>query len=165
MKKCRRKRNEKTCCTNSFISLSTKPSNSDGGVETAVEAPRWEDYVPAKYQNPRDDFRRGSAIAEMVVGIVLTDLLITAPIGIPLICHSTTKLKNISYSEKKEFFEEGLKLAETIKDNEEKQKYYKKLLKKCRFSEAKKKKLAKKNAKAKEKAQKELEKIQQEEKN
>ena len=134
-----------------------------------VEAPKWEDYVPEKYQNPRNDFRRGSAIAEMVAGIVLTDLIFTAPIGIPMICHSATKLKHISYSDRKEKFEEGLEFAETIKDSKEKQKYYKKLLKKCKFTEAKKEKLAqkraKKEAKAKAKAQKELEKLQKEEKN
>lgn len=139
------------------------------GVEQAVEAPKWEDYVPEKYQNPRDDFRRGSAIAEMAVGILLTDLIITSPIGVPMLCHSVTKLKHISYLDRKEKFEEGLEFAETIKDTKEKQKYYKKLLKKCKFTESKKEKLAKKRAKkeakAKEKAQKELEKLQQEEKN
>lgn len=134
-----------------------------------VEAPKWEDYVPEKYQNPRDDFRRGSAIAELIVGIVLTDLIITAPVGIPMICHSATKIKHVSYSDKKALFEEGLEVAKTIKTPEEKQQYYKKLLKKCKLSETKKKKLAKKRAKkeakAKEKAQKELEKLQKEEKN
>lgn len=129
-----------------------------------VETPKWEDYVPEKYQNPRDDFRRGSAIAELIVGIVLTDLIITAPVGIPMICHSTTKIKHVSYSDKKELFEEGLEVAKTIKTPEEKQQYYKKLLKKCKMSESKKKNLAKKRAKkeakAKEKAQKELEKLQ-----
>ena len=129
-----------------------------------VETPKWEDYVPEKYQNPRDDFRRGSAISELIVGIVLTDFIITAPVGIPMIYHSSTKLKNISYSDKKERFEEGLNFAKTIKTQEEKQEYYKKLLKKCKMSETKKKKLAKKRAKkeakAKEKAQKELEKLQ-----
>ena len=134
-----------------------------------VEAPKWEDYVPEKYQNPRDDFRRGSAISELIVGIVLTDFIITAPVGIPMICHSATKIKNISYSNKKALFEEGLEVAKTIKNPEEKQRYYKRLLKECKMSESKKKKLAKKRAKkeakAKEKAQKELEKLQKEEKN
>ena len=100
----------------------------------------------------------------MSIGILLTDLIITAPIGIPLLCHSVTKLKHISYSDRKEKFEAGLEVAETIENPEIKQKYYKKLLKKCKLSEAKKKKLAKKRAKkeakAKEKAQKELEKLQ-----
>lgn len=102
-----------------------------------VSAPVWEDYVPKKYQNPRTDFTRGKSIAELVVGIVLTDLLITAPVGIPMICHSTTKLKNISYAEKKEIFFNGLKEAETLQTPEEKQIYYDKLLKRCKFKEKK----------------------------
>lgn len=119
-----------------------------------VEVPKWEDYVPEKYQEPRDDFSRGGAIAEMVVGIVLTDLIITSPIGIPMLCHSVTKLKNISYLDKKEIFENGLEEAQTIQDLKERQNYYKNLLKKCKFTEAQKKKLAKKKAKAEEKVSK-----------
>ena len=72
-------------------------------VETEnVEAPKWEDYVPEKYHNPRGDFRRGSAISELVVGIVLTDLILTAPIGIPMICHGASKFKHVSYNDRKE---------------------------------------------------------------
>ena len=66
-----------------------------------VNVPKWEDYVPEAYQNPRSDFNKGKSIAELSAGIVLTDLLITAPIGIPMMVHGTTKLKNISYSKKK----------------------------------------------------------------
>ena len=86
--------------------------------KTKVEPPKWEDYVPEKYQEPREDFSRGAAITEMIFGIVLTDLLITAPVGIPMIVHSSTKFKNISYSEKKEIFFEGLEEANNIKNAE-----------------------------------------------
>lgn len=98
-------------------------------VEEIKEAvpPKWEDWVPEKYQNPRTDFSKGSSIAELSVGIFLTDLLITAPIGIPMICHGTTKIKNVSYSEKKEKFEKGLAFAKTIESLEERQQYYDKL--------------------------------------
>ena len=39
-----------------------------------VKAPVWEEYVPKKYQNPRSFPSKGKNIAELSVGIVLTDL-------------------------------------------------------------------------------------------
>ena len=93
-------------------------------------APRWTDYVPAKYENPRTDFTRKSATKELIWGGVLTDLVITAPIGIPMLCHGTTKLRNANYAMKKEKFfnglEEALKLPEA-----ERAAFYKELPKKC----------------------------------
>ena len=103
-----------------------------------ANAPRWTDYVPAKYQNPRTDFRRGKAIGELVTGIVLTDLIITCPIGIPMICHSTTKLKNLSYAEKKDKFFDGLEEARNM-STEEQEKYYNKLIKECDLKKQKSK--------------------------
>ena len=97
-----------------------------------ANAPLWTDYVPAKYENPRTDFKRGSAIAELVGGIILTDLLFTAPIGIPMICHSTTKLKNIGYTDKKTKYFDGLEEAKNIPTAEQDE-YYSKLLKKCKM--------------------------------
>lgn len=116
-----------------------------------VEAPKWEDYVPDKYINPRTDFKRKTAYWEMAGGFFLTDLILTAPIGIPMIVHSATKVKNISYGEKKVQFEQGLKVAETIQDPALKKAYYKTLLKDCKMKESKKKRLANKRAKALEK--------------
>ena len=113
-----------------------------------VNVPKWEDYVPEAYQNPRSDFNKGKSIAELSAGIVLTDLLITAPIGIPMMVHGTTKLKNISYSKKKVKFEKGLAEAEQIADLNEREKYYKQLLLSCDMTEKRKAKLAKKRAKA-----------------
>ena len=97
-----------------------------------ANAPSWVDYVPAKYENPRTDFNKKPAVTELIFGIVLTDLIITSPIGIPMICHSTTKLKNISYSNKKEKFFEGIEEAKKLSP-EEQEVHYKKLLKKCKF--------------------------------
>lgn len=68
-----------------------------------VEAPKWEEYVPKKYQNPRSFPERGKNIAELSIGILLTDLILTSPIGIPMIVHSTTKLKNQGWYEKKKY--------------------------------------------------------------
>lgn len=116
-----------------------------------VEVPKWEDYVPDKYINPRTDFKRKTAYWEMAGGFFLTDLILTAPIGIPMIVHSATKVKNISYGEKKTQFEQGLKVAETIQDPALKKAYYKTLLKDCKMKESKKKRLANKRAKALEK--------------
>lgn len=127
-----------------------------------VEAPKWEDYVPEKYYNPRDDFRRGSAISELVVGIVLTDLILTAPIGIPMICHGASKFKHVSYSDRKVNFEMGLIEAKKITDPNDKRLYYKKLLKQCKLKESQKEKLAKKRAKKAEKEAKKLEQAKKE---
>ena len=100
-----------------------------------VKAPVWEEYVPKKYQNPRSFPSKGKNIAELSVGIVLTDLLITAPVGIPMVCHASTKMKNQGWYEKKAIFENGLKEAENISDPAEKQAYYDNLLKKCKMTE------------------------------
>ena len=123
-----------------------------------VQAPKWEDYVPEKYQNPREDFTRGSAIAEIAVGSELTALIITSPIGIPMLCHGVTKYKHVSYRDKKAKVEAGLKEAEKIENSADRQAYYEKLLKKCKFKEEKKQKLAKKRAKDAEKEAKRVEK-------
>ena len=104
--------------------------------EEPSNAPRWDDYVPKKYRNPRTDFSRGKSIGELVTGIVLTDLIITCPIGIPMIYHSTTKLKNLSYAEKKEIFFDGLEKAQNL-SSEEQDEYYKELIKKCKLKKQK----------------------------
>ncbi|MGN0006127.1 MAG: hypothetical protein ACI37Z_09205 [Candidatus Gastranaerophilaceae bacterium] len=106
-------------------------------VETSktVKAPVWEEYAPEKYQNPRSFPNKGKNISELAVGVVLTDLLLTAPIGIPMICHATTKMKNESWYKKKIIFDAGLKEAEKIQDPVKKQEYYVNLLKKCKLTE------------------------------
>ena len=105
-----------------------------------TDAPKWVEYVPTKYHNPRTDFKKGTAIAELATGILLTDLLLTAPIGIPMICHSSTKLKNIGWADKKNKYFEGLEEAKNIKDANERQAHYDKLLKQCKMTEKKHKK-------------------------
>ena len=130
------------------FAVDTQESTNEPESNISVQAPKWEEYVPDKYRNPRTDFSRGKSIAELSVGIALTDLLITAPIGIPMICHSSTKLKNLSYADKKIIFEEGLLEAEKITNPQEKQLYYNKLLRKCKFSEKTRQKQLQKKAKA-----------------
>lgn len=105
--------------------------------EEMPKAPVWEEYVPFKYQNPRPFPKRGKHIAELSTGIFLTDLLITAPIGIPMIYHATTKLKNQGWYERKQKFEKGLIEAEKISNPKEKEAYYAKLLKECKLTEEK----------------------------
>ncbi len=121
-----------------------------------VKAPVWEEYVPKKYQNPRTFPNRGKNIAELSVGIVLIDLLLTAPIGIPMTCHATTKMKNQGWYEKKIIFENGLKEAENIKDPVAKKAYYDKLLKKCKMTDKKHQKQLKKLEKQRKKEAKKL---------
>lgn len=98
-------------------------------------APKWEDYVPLKYQNPRPFPKKGKNIGELVTGIVLTDLLITAPVGIPMIVHSSTKMKNQSWYERKQIFEKGLDEAENVTNPVERQEYYTNLLQTCKMTE------------------------------
>ena len=130
--------------SNSYLLAAEKPLTLDD-----VKAPVWEEYVPSKYQNPRSFPDRGKNIAELSVGIGLTDLIITAPIGIPMICHATTKMKNQGWYEKKIIYEEGLKEAENITDPAEKQAFYNNLRKKCNLTDKKHKKQMKRLAKQK----------------
>ena len=138
----------------SFLLIAFMSSHAAFAVEAIsdneVTPPKWEDYVPEKYQNPRD-FSRGKSIGELVTGIVLTDLIITSPIGVPMIVHSTTKLKNKSYYDKKIKFEQGLKDAEQISDPQEREDAYKKLLKECKMTEEMYEKQTQKQAKKREK--------------
>ena len=96
-----------------------------------VVAPKWEDYVPDKYQEPRM-FSRGKSIGELGAGIGLSSTIILSPVGVPMIVHSTTKLKNIGYYNKKIKFDDGLAAAEGIKNPVERQKYYDNLIKECK---------------------------------
>lgn len=112
--------------------------------------PQWNDYVPEKYHYPKS-YSRGRSISELVVGIVLTDLILTAPVGIPMVVHSSTKLKSLGYRERKQKFNEGLKEAEKIENIQERQEFYKQLLSDCKLSEKDKIKYAKKKAKKQEK--------------
>lgn len=134
-----------------FVVLAEETSSAKvERISEIVRVPKWEEYVPYKYQNPRD-FSRGKSIGELSTGIFLTNLIITSPIGIPMIVHSTTKLKNKSYYDKKIKFEQGLLEAEKITDPKEKELYYKQLLKDCNMSEERRakqlKKLKKRNKK------------------
>ncbi len=112
-----------------------------------VQPPKWEDYVPEKYQNPRTDIKRNNAIKKMAIGGFLTDLLITAPIGIPMLCQGITDFKHVSYRDRKKKFYKGLEEAKQIQNPEKKAAYYEELLKSCKLKEKDKVKLAKKAAK------------------
>jgi len=129
-----------------FILSNTVVMALEETAAATVEPPKWEDYVPEKYQNPRP-FKRGKSIGELSTGIVLTELLITAPIGVPMIVHSTTKLKNQGYYDKKIKFDAGLAEAEKITNPAEKQAYYDDLIVQCKFKEKIKQKNEKKRAK------------------
>jgi len=87
-------------------------------------APQWNDYVPAKYQNPRTDYSKGGAITEIVAGTLLI------PFTLPLIFHGSDKLKNISYAQKKEQYFRGLDQAQNM-TYEQQQAYYPQLLQQC----------------------------------
>ncbi len=90
-------------------------------------APRWTDYVPQKYQNPRTDYTRKGAIAEIVVGTL------AVPFTIPFICIGASKLKHISYAEKKKMFFNGLEQASMMTPQQQQQ-YYPQLLRQCEFT-------------------------------
>lgn len=114
---------------------------------TEVQPPKWEDYVPEKYQNPRADIQRKNAIKKMAIGGFLTDLIITAPIGIPMLCQGITDFKHVSYRDRKKKFYHGLEEAKQIQNPEEKAAYYDALLESCKLNEKDKARLAKKAAK------------------
>ncbi len=118
------------------------------------DAPVWAEYVAPKYRNPRGDFKKGSAITELVFGIVLTDLIITAPIGIPLLAHGTTRVKMVSYNNRKNIFDEEIAKAKLIQDDKERAAAYQKILKQCHLKESTRQHYIRKEAKAKAKAAK-----------
>lgn len=111
----------------SVVFADTNITNDD------VIVPKWEEYVPDKYKEPRM-FSKGKSIAELSTGIVLIDTIIACPIGIPMTVHATTKLKNTGYYNKKIKFDEGLAAAEEIQDPEERQQFYNNLIKECKFN-------------------------------
>jgi len=114
-----------------------------------VKAPVWEEYVPEKYQNPISFPDKKKNITELSVGIALTDLLVTAPIGIPMIVHATTKIKNQGWYEKKKIYDKGLIEAQSITNPTEKKAFYENLKKQCNLTEKRRKKQLKKMAKKK----------------
>ncbi len=118
------------------------------------DAPVWADYVAPKYRNPRQDFSRGGAITEVAVGGVLTGLILTAPIGVPMIIHGSTKIKMVSYSNRKQIFDKKIAEAQLIEDDAERQAAYDAILKKCNLKESTKAHYAKKTEKAEKKAAK-----------
>ena len=118
------------------------------------DAPVWADYVAPKYQNPRHDFSKKNGMTELIVGAVLTDLILTAPIGVPMIIHGSTKIKMVSYNKRKQIFDKEIAEAQLIEDDAERQAAYRATLKKCKLKESTKKHYAKKAAKAEAKAQK-----------
>lgn len=127
-------------------------------------APKWEDYVAPKYQNPRTDFSKKGSISELVTGIVLTELIITAPIGIPMTIHGTTKVKMVSYANRKRIFDEEIQKANEIEDSAQREEAYRKILKQCHLKESTKNHYEKKRAKAKAKAEKKAAKLKSENK-
>ena len=122
--------------------------------EIHEDAPVWAEYVAPKYREPRSDFSKGASISELTVGIILTELILTSPIGIPMVIHGTTKVKMVSYNNRKNIFDEEIKKAQTIEDDTLRQQEYQRILKRCHLKESTRKHYAKKEAKAKLKAEK-----------
>jgi len=112
------------------------------------DAPKWEEYVAPKYRNPRTDFKKGSAITETAIGGVLTSLILTAPIGIPMIIHGTTKIKMVSYANRKNIFDEEIAKAKLIQNDSLRAEAYAHTLKRCHLKESTRQHYAKKEAKA-----------------
>lgn len=108
-----------------------------------TEPPKWEEYVPKKYRNPRYFPKKGKHMTELIIGAFLTNTVWFSPIGIPMIYHSVTKMKNHGWYKNKQKFEKGLIEAEKIQDPIERKKYYKKLLSDCHMTEKRHKKIMK----------------------
>lgn len=112
----------------------------------ADDAPKWEEYVAPKYRNPRTDFTKGGAITETALGGILTSLIITAPIGIPMVVHGTTRIKMVSYANRKNIFDNEIAKARLIQDDSLRAETYGKILKKCHLKESTRQHYAKKEA-------------------
>ncbi len=146
----------------SFLSINISFAEDTLSSETSVntpptihdDAPVWADYVAPKYRNPRNDFSKAASITELSIGGVLTALVLTAPIGIPMVIHGTTKVKMVSYNNRKQIFDEKIAEAQLIENDAERQAAYKAALKRCHLKESTKAHYAKKTAKAEKKAQK-----------
>lgn len=98
-----------------------------------VDPPKWENYVPQRFVDPKPG-SKGWKITELVFGIILTELIFTSPIGIPMVVHSINRLREISWYKKKNKFEAGLEEALTIDDPQERKDYYKQLLRRLDMS-------------------------------
>ena len=110
------------------------------------DAPKWEEYVAPKYRNPRTDFSKAASITELSIGGVLTALILTAPIGIPMVIHGTTKVKMVSYANRKRIFDEKMAEAQLIEDPQERAEAYQKILKRCHLKESTKQHYARKES-------------------
>ena len=125
------------------------------------DAPVWDEYVAPKYRNPRSDFSRKASISELATGVLLTELIITAPIGIPMVVHGTTRVKMVSYNNRKNIFDREIEKAQYIVDDNERAKAYKNILQQCHLKESTRQHYLKKNAKAQAKAEKKAKKQKQ----
>ena len=142
-------------------SVFAKSKKKEKQVETPVEqttslqgeihedAPVWAEYVAPKYRNPRSDFSKGASITELTIGIILTELIITAPIGIPMVVHGTKKIKMVSYNNRKNIFDEEIAKAQRIEDDTERAQEYQRILNRCHLKESTRAHYAKKEAKKK----------------
>lgn len=146
------------------ISEETKVVSEKATEQTTLkvhdDAPVWAEYVAPKYRNPRSDFSKKGAISELAVGVLLTELIITAPIGIPMVVHGTTKVKMVSYNNRKKIFDEEIAKARLIQDDKERAAAYKKILKRCHLKESTREHYAKKEAKAAAKAAKKAQELE-----
>ncbi len=136
--------------TQESIATDSKQISSDKSKQTEISydaAPKWEEYVAPKYRNPRTDFSRAGSITELSIGGVLTALIITAPVGIPMVIHGTTRVKMVSYANRKKIFDEKIAEANLIEDPQERAKAYEKILKRCHLKESTKEHYARKEAK------------------
>ena len=122
--------------------------------ETELKAPVWEEYVAPKYRAPRSDITLGGAIAETVAGDVLVATIFGAPLGIPLVVHGVSKIKMVSYRNRKKIFDKLIKEANLIEDEQERALAYKQALERCHLKEKTRLHYAKKAQKAALKAQK-----------
>ena len=125
--------------------------------KSQVEQPKWEDYVPEKYQNPNEDRLRTGMFVQVILGTGLTVFILPSPWSIPMLCRGITNIKHVSYYNKKEKFMVGLNEAEKIDDPKEREIYYKKLLKSCNLKENKRVKKEEKENKKLEKIKREIE--------
>ena len=108
------------------------------------DAPKWEEYVAPKYRNPHATCEKDPAVKQLVWGVVLTELIITCPIGIPMTISGTKKVKMLSYENRKKIFDEEISKAQLIQDDAQRKAEYKRILSKCHLKESTRRHYAKK---------------------
>ena len=80
--------------------------------------PKWEEFAPTKYVNPKDKSDSGFEV-EMAIGGLLTSTIVLAPIGAPLMIHAENRRKHAYWSERKRAFNNAVNTCKLLQNTNE----------------------------------------------